>query len=67
MMTKKKLNKVSNSTRFGSCLQLNNNNSKNNDNNNKLSKQKNIKLKFLDFFQHFFAKKGKLYGITAFS
>ena len=67
MMTKKKLNKVSNSTRFGSCLQLNNNNSNNNDNNNKLSKQKNIKLKFLDFFQHFFAKKGKLYGITAFS
>ena len=34
MMTKKKLNKVSNSTRFGSCLQLNNNNSNNNDNNN---------------------------------
>ena len=67
MMTKKKLNKVSNSTRFGSCLQLNNNNSNNNDNNNKLSKQKNIKIKFLDFFQHFFAKKGKLYGITAFS
>ena len=33
-MTKKKLNKVSNSTRFGSCLQLNNNNSNNNDNNN---------------------------------
>ena len=33
MMTKKKLNKVSNSTRFGSCLQLNNNNSNNNDNN----------------------------------
>lgn len=32
-MTKKKLNKVSNSTRFGSCLQLNNNNSNNNDNN----------------------------------
>ena len=50
MMTKKKLNKVSNSTRFGSCLQLNNNNSNNNDNNNKLSKQKNIKIKFLDFF-----------------
>ena len=49
-MTKKKLNKVSNSTRFGSCLQLNNNNSNNNDNNNKLSKQKNIKIKFLDFF-----------------
>ena len=34
MMTKKKLNKVSNSTRLGSCLQLNNNNSNNNDNNN---------------------------------
>ena len=34
MMTKKKLNKVSNSTRFGSCLQLNNNNSNNNDNDN---------------------------------
>ena len=56
MMTKKKLNKVSNSTRFGSCLQLNNNNSNNNDdnnnndNNNKLSKQKNIKIKFSDFF-----------------
>ena len=33
-MTKKKLNKVSNSTRFGSCLQLNNNNSNNNDDNN---------------------------------
>lgn len=72
MMTKKKLNKVSNSTRFGSCLQLNNNNSNNKDNNNnndnnKLSKQKNIKIKFSDFFQHFFAKKGKFYGITAFS
>lgn len=47
MMTKKKLNKVCNSTRFGSCLQLNNNN--NDDNNNKLSKQKNIKIKFSDF------------------
>lgn len=34
MMTKKKLNKVSNSTRFGSCLQLKTNNSNNNDNNN---------------------------------
>ena len=42
MMTKKKLNKVSNSTRFGSCLQLNNNNSNNNDNNNNNNDNDNI-------------------------
>ena len=44
-MTKKKLNKVSNRTRFGSCLQLNNNNnSNNNDNNNNNNNDNNNKL-----------------------